>query len=179
MSDAALTPTADNTVEDCQQACHTNPNCQYYAFYFYKPDGSKCSLRDTISYSAVDINDTTKSYVFFEVREVSGCSGVGSAWPDWFSVTLAPLQLPLNRPSDRTAADCFRPLCPTHTHPGRRWRLFCLQCPPHRRSRPRRRAPVLPHPRGRLGGLQRPGKLCGLPVCSHGAHQPVADVPGH
>jgi len=68
MSESALTVTADDSLTACQQACHVDAACQYYVFYDYKPTTQKCGLRNKVAYSTVNLNDTSKSYVLFEVR---------------------------------------------------------------------------------------------------------------
>jgi hypothetical protein len=67
MSDDALAPHAANTAEDCQAACSADSACQYFEFRDYKEQGARCRLRNKVPYSAVNIDDASKSYVLFEV----------------------------------------------------------------------------------------------------------------
>ncbi|GBF99837.1 hypothetical protein Rsub_12537 [Raphidocelis subcapitata] len=69
MSDDALAPHAANTAEDCQAACSGDGACQYYEFRDYEAAGARCRLRNKVAYSLVDVDDTSKSYVLFEVKE--------------------------------------------------------------------------------------------------------------
>ena len=77
MADAALSvqPAAD-TATDCQAACHANAACQYYVFWDYLASGQRCFLRDKVPYSDIDLNDTSKSYVLFQVGfcKTNSCS---------------------------------------------------------------------------------------------------------
>jgi hypothetical protein len=64
MSPEALSETADATVEACQAACSRSAACQYFVF---QGADARCYLRDKVPYSKVDVNDTSKDMVFFEV----------------------------------------------------------------------------------------------------------------
>ncbi|KAI8465713.1 MAG: hypothetical protein J3K34DRAFT_525137 [Monoraphidium minutum] len=65
MADAALTQTAAATAGACEAACGADTACQY--FVFWGGDG-RCLLRNNLPYSRVDVSDTSKSYVAFEIK---------------------------------------------------------------------------------------------------------------